>query len=260
MITEKVIEVENLTVKYDNDYALKGISLSVYERDFLGIIGPNGGGKSTLLKSLLGLIKPLSGTIKIFGKSLAHSREKSMIGYVPQITVFDKRFPINVFDTVLSGMLGGKFRPFRRFTADERQKAYSLLEKLGIEQICRKQIGELSGGQLQKVIIARALAVNPRIMFLDEPTSSVDVQSKDEIFDFLRELNKDMTIIVVTHDMAALSSYFKNVACLNKTIHYHGEKELSNEVITETFGCNIDLISHGFPHRVFEVHGDEKNV
>jgi len=209
---------------------------------------------------LLGLIKPVEGKIKIHDMSIEESRQKGFIGYVPQITSFDKYFPINVLDVVLSGMLKGKIQFFKRFSKAEKETALELLDRLGISKIYKNQIGELSGGQIQKVMIARALAVNPKIMFLDEPTSSVDVHSKDEIFDFLKELNRDMTIIVVTHDMAALSTYFKNVACLNKTIHYHGEKELSGETITKTFGCNIDLISHGVPHRVFEVHGDEKDV
>lgn len=244
-----------MSVYYQNICALKNINLQVDSKSFLGIIGPNGGGKTTLLKVMTGLITPSSGTVKLFGESIEKIQNK--IGYVPQVADFEQKFPVNVLEVVLMGRLDHKLRFFTDFSSRDKKKAKSLLKDLGMGDFSDRQIGQLSGGQLQKVLLARALAVEPEIMFLDEPTSSLDANATSEIYSILEELNKEITIVVVTHDLAAVSSYFDSIACLNKELHYHGDKELSREEINKTFGCPINLIAHGIPHQVLTPHEEE---
>ena len=242
------VKIEKLYVSYDNVPALININLSVPKNDFLAIVGPNGGGKSTLLKVMLGLIKPESGNVQIFGDEA--------VGYVPQFTAFNKFFPITVIDVILTGRLSGRKKVFYRYTQSDYEAVEKLMDKLKILDIKYKLIGQLSGGQLQKVMIARALAIDPKIILLDEPASSIDAKSKAQIFEFLNSINKNMTIILVTHDTSAVSSYIKNIACLNTRLHYHGVAELNDEIIQNTFGCKMDLIAHGVPHRVLRKHGE----
>jgi zinc transport system ATP-binding protein len=237
--------------------ALKNISLQVAEGSFLGIIGPNGGGKTTLLKVILGLIEPETGEIKIFGRPLDQAVDK--IGYVPQISNFDRNFPISVLDVVLMARLGGRVRFFHQYKKEDIEKAEAVLEQLNLLQLKDRQIGKLSGGQLQRVLIARGLTVEPEILLLDEPTANVDASSTSQIYQLLKELNKEKTIIVVTHDMAAVSSYFDSLACLNEKLYHHGDKQLDQHTTEQVFGCPVDLIAHGHPHHVFEPHGEGEN-
>jgi zinc transport system ATP-binding protein len=249
-----VVEINNLSVQYNNISVLSNINLSVAENDFLAIIGPNGGGKSTLIKTILGIIKPQLGTIRIFGQT--PEKCNVPIGYVPQFSSFSRDFPIKVIDVVMTGRLTGKISLFHRYTDMDNKVVENLMEKLDIIHLKNRQIGQLSGGQLQKVLIARALATEPKLLLLDEPTASVDNDSKTEIYEFLKVVNQFTTIILVTHDIAAISSYIKNIACLNKELYYHGELELDNNIIKKTFGCPVDLIAHGVPHRVLRDHGE----
>jgi zinc transport system ATP-binding protein len=251
------VELKDVSVKYGNLDALKNISLQVAEGSFLGIIGPNGGGKTTLLKVILGLIEPENGEIKIFGRPLDQAVDK--IGYVPQISNFDRNFPISVLDVVLMARLGGRVRFFHQYKKEDIEKAEAVLEQLDLLQLKDRQIGKLSGGQLQRVLIARGLAVEPEILLLDEPTANVDARSTSQIYQLLKELNKEKTIIVVTHDMAAVSSYFDSLACLNEKLYHHGDKKLDQHTTEQVFGCPVDLIAHGHPHHVFEPHGEEEN-
>ncbi|MGI6777527.1 MAG: metal ABC transporter ATP-binding protein [Acetivibrionales bacterium] len=255
---EPVIEIKNLSVYYGSICALSNINLSVYERDFLGIMGPNGGGKSTLLKTVLGLQKPTEGSVKIFGQT--PGKTYTPIGYVPQFSIFDKDFPISVEEVVLMGRLKGKNCLFHRYSAEDRKIANGLMKELEVYSLRNRQIGQLSGGQLQRVLIARALAVQPIILLLDEPTASLDTESKSGIYKILKELNKRITIIVVTHDMGAVSSYIKTLCCLNGMLHYHGEPKITDDTIKKVYGCPIDLIAHGIPHRVLDIHKEEKNA
>jgi len=248
------IEINNLYVQYNNIPALLNINLSAAENDFLAVIGPNGGGKSTLIKAILGIIKPQCGTIKIFGQT--PEKYYPPIGYVPQFSSFSRNFPIRVIDVIMTGRLSGKINLFHHYTEKDYKIAENLMRKLDIIHLKHRQIGQLSGGQLQKVLIARALATEPKLLLLDEPTASVDNDSKTQIYEFLKDINRFMTIILVTHDTAAISSYIKNVACLNKELYYHGELELDNDIIQKTFGCPVDLIAHGVPHRVLRSHGE----
>lgn len=251
------VELKNVSVKYDNLDALKNISLKVPKGSFLGIIGPNGGGKTTLLKVVLGLIEPFEGEVKIFGRPLEQSLNK--IGYVPQISNFDRSFPISVLDVVLMARLGGRVKFFHQYEKEDIEKAEAVLEKMNLLQLKDRQIGKLSGGQLQRVLIARGLAVEPEILLLDEPTANVDASSTSQIYELLKELNKEKTIVVVTHDMAAVSSYFDSLACLNEKLYHHGDKQLDQDTTKQVFGCPVDLIAHGHPHHVFEPHGEEEN-
>jgi zinc transport system ATP-binding protein len=251
------VELDDISVNYGDLEALKNINLKVEKGAFLGIIGPNGGGKTTLLKVILGLIEPQKGRVKIMGQPI--SKAVDQIGYVPQISSFDRSFPISVLDVVLMARLGGRLRFFHQYQKEDIKEAEAVLEQLNLLHLKDRQIGKLSGGQLQRVLIARGLAVEPEILLLDEPTASVDASSTSQIYELLKELNKEKTIIVVTHDMAAVSSYFDSLACLNEKLYHHGDKHLDQETTEQVFGCPIDLIAHGHPHHVLAPHGEEKN-
>ncbi|QEK11227.1 metal ABC transporter ATP-binding protein [Crassaminicella thermophila] len=250
------LELERVNVFYENVQALSNIYLKVKENDFLGIIGPNGGGKSTLLKTILGLLKPSSGKIRVFDQPI--NKEKGVIGYVPQFTKFNKNFPINVKDVVLMGLMKNYYKMFTRVKASEEKRAEAIMKKLDIFQLRDRQIGQLSGGQLQRVLIARALAIRPKILLLDEPTANLDSNAKSKIYNLLKYLNKNMTIIMVTHDMSIISSYVKSIACLNTELFYHGEPKLTKHILRKVYGWPIDMVEHGMPH--IALHGEEKNV
>ena len=254
-MNEKAVKIENLSVYYGLTPAVTGICLDIDEGEYLGIIGPNGGGKSTLLKALLGLVPVSSGTVSIFGKP--PEKNRAQIGYVPQVASVDKSFPISVLEVVMSGRLKRGLTPFFRFSDEDRAAAQGLLEQVGIEQLGGRQISQLSGGQFQKMLIARALAVSPRLLLLDEPTASVDASSRAQIFSLLSRLNQSMTIILVTHDLLAISSQVRRLACLSGQLVYHGEPEITDSVVNSLYGCPVDLIAHGVPHRVLKMHGGE---
>lgn len=245
------IKVNNLSVTYSNGVnALQNVSFEVNEGDFVGIIGPNGGGKSTLLKAMLNLIKPTSGEIEIFDKPISQSDVE--ISYVPQFSQMNSTFPISVKQVVLSGFLtSGK--PLLRYNAKQIDKADEVLKRLGIYDKKDKLACELSGGQKQRLLIARALASDPKILILDEPTASVDPASSENIFEILSKL-KNVTVIVATHDMFAVSTKIRSLACLNKTLVYHGEPKLNTTTVETLYNCPVELIAHGVPHRVLDEH------
>jgi zinc transport system ATP-binding protein len=251
-MSKPAIEIHNLTVYYGQTPALTNVCLEVTEGDYLGIIGPNGGGKSTLLKAMLGLVPAAEGSVRIYGQSPGHSR--ALIGYVPQFAAMDKSFPITLFEVVLTGRLRKRLTPFFRFSSQDKDIAHELLARVGLANLANRQIAELSGGEFQKMLLARALALNPKILLLDEPTANVDAVSRDQIFSLLAELNKDMTIILVTHDLLAISSEVHRLACLNGKLVYHGEPEINEHIVNSLYGCPVDLIAHGVPHRVLREH------
>ncbi|MDK2952324.1 MAG: zinc transport system ATP-binding protein [Kosmotogales bacterium] len=253
-MNEIAIDLKNVSADYENVRAIDNISLQVKKGEFLGIIGPNGGGKSTLLKVILGLHKPVKGTVKVLGKNIYKSEEKPIIGYVPQASTFDRKFPISVMDVILMARLGNGFSLFKKYKTEDKEIAINILEELELIDFRKRQIGQLSGGQLQRVLIARALAVQPELILLDEPTASVDSSSRSSIFEILKQLNEKITIVVVTHDLEAVSSYFKSLACMNFSLHYHGNPELTQNTIDKTYGCPVDLIAHGIPHRILKSH------
>ncbi len=249
---EKAIEIRDLCVSYGNNRVLENINLTVEKGEYLGIMGPNGGGKSTLLKSVLGLIPITSGEVKIFGNSV--KQNKKTLGYVPQFSAMDKKFPITVREVVQTAFLKHGLHPLFRFGNEHKSEAEKVLSDVGLDGFGDKQISELSGGEFQRVLIARALAAKPAVLLLDEPTASVDPASREKIYSLIGEINKEVTVIMVTHDMTAVASEVKKLACLNQTLVYHGQPELTEKVVNKLYGCPVDLIAHGIPHRVLKNH------
>lgn len=247
----KIVELKNVWVYFDSKVILENVNLIVREKDFLGVIGPNGGGKTTLLKVILGLIKPDRGEVKVFGKSPEKSRK--YIGYVPQKSIFDQYFPITALEVVLMGLCNKK-KIFERYTKEDIEKAEKALELVEMLEYKDMQIGELSGGQQQRVFIARALVSEPRLLLLDEPTVGVDILIQEEFYELLKELNKNMAIIMVSHDISAISIYVKQIACLNRKLYYHDDKEIPKEELEEIYQCPIEMLAHGMPHRVLRNH------
>lgn len=236
-----VISIRNLSFAYGGTLALEAIQLDVAQGDFVGIVGPNGGGKSTLLKLMLGLLQPDSGELLVFGESPRRSVER--IGYVPQYASFAKDFPITVWETVLLGRLTPR-RWFGGNSAKDKQLAEQALRETEIWELRDRPIGALSGGQLQRVLIARALASQPDILLLDEPTASVDVRAEKTIFELLRHLNQRMTIIVVSHDVGFISDYVNRVACLNRRLVCHAVDQLNPHELEHLYGKHVHQLTH----------------
>lgn len=251
-MSKTAIHIDNLSVYYGQTPAIKGVCLNITEGEYLGIIGPNGAGKSTLLKAILGLVPISSGMVEIYGE--IPEKNRILAGYVPQIASLDRRFPITLFEVVLSGRLKPGVCPFFRYNKGDMQLVCGILEKVGISNLAKRRIAELSGGEFQKMLIARALALNPKILLLDEPTSGVDARSREQIYNLLEELNKNMTIVLVTHDLLAVSSQVHSLACLDRRLVYHGEPQLTENAVKNLYGCPVDLIAHGVPHRVLKEH------
>ena len=250
-VSAPIISVRNLYAGYEQENILEDINLEVFDCDFIGLIGPNGGGKSTLLKVILGLLPPQSGQVSILGMNVHQGRR--YIGYVPQFVESDRAFPISVWDTVRMGLLSG-WRLFSRLSIQESAKIETALDQVGMLNLRQRAMGELSGGQRQRVFIARALVSDPKILLLDEPTASVDPNVTKDIYELLSQLNQKMAVLLISHDMMAISSYTKTIACLNRKLVYHNSKELTREMLDSVYGCPVDLIAHGVPHRVFAVH------
>lgn len=247
MNRSEIIRIKGLSVAYDKCEALHDVNISFYEGDFVGIIGPNGGGKSTLVKSILGLI-PYSGHIEFLGE--LEGRHK--IGYMPQQNLFDKSFPISVAELVLSGLQAGKGA--RRYTREDKSRVVGILEQLGISRLANKQIGELSGGELQRALLGRAIISEPALLILDEPANFVDNQFEGELYALLERLSERMAIIVVSHDVGTITSLVRSVVCVNRTVHRHPTAELTPELL-ENYHCPIQVISHGtVPHTVLAHH------
>lgn len=252
MAEKVIVKLKDIWVHYDSIPVLEGINLSIETNDFLGIIGPNGGGKTTLLKVILGLIKPSRGTVEVFQKSPQES--KSKIGYVSQHNLFDRDFPASVRDVVLMGRYGNTGL-FKRYSRADKESVKSALEFAGMFDYRSRQIGKLSGGEQQRVFIARALVSGPELLLLDEPTASVDSAMQTEFYELLEKLKKRMTIVMVSHDIGAVSVYVDKIACLNRQLFYHGFKEISPEVLEATYKCPVQMIAHGaVPHRVLKEH------
>ncbi len=246
-----VIDLDNIWLQFQDKIILENITFKVKEHDFLGIIGPNGGGKTTLLKIILGLIKPSRGRIKVFGKTPEKTRH--LIGYVPQITRFDLDFPATVWDVVSTGRLGPT-KILKRYNELDRERVNGVLEDVDIVDLKNAPISRLSGGERQRVLIARALASEPRLLLLDEPTASIDKKLDTRLWEFFAQLKKEITIILVTHDISAVSIHVDKIACLNRRLFYEGKKEITPEVWAETYKCPVDMIAHGLPHRVLKEH------
>ena len=245
------VELEKVSVRFDSRSVLEDINLKVRENDFLGIIGPNGGGKTTLLKVMAGLQEPTLGSVKIYGKP--PSKAGGIIGYVPQMNRPDLAFPATVWDVVLTGRLNGR-NLIKPYSEEDKEAALAALKAMELEDLKDEPIGKISGGQRQRVFIARALATEPKLLLLDEPTLSVDRRLDTKFWEFLNELKSKMTIIVVTHDISALSKYVDKIACLNRRLYYNESKQITQEMWMEAYQCPVDIIAHGLPHRVIEDH------
>lgn len=245
-----VIEVSDLWYSIHGQSILENINLSVEEHAFLVLIGPNGGGKTTLLRLMLGLIRPDRGRIRIFGEL----PEKTMhrIGYVPQNVSSNLRFPITVKDVVLMGRIKTGWK-WSRYDRQDRIAAETALRQVNMWEERYRRIDELSGGQRQRVYIARAVAGDPEILFLDEPTANIDPNGQGRFYEILKHLNQKITIVIVSHEFLVLSSYVKSVACVSGSLFHHNASEITQEMV-DMYHCPVELIAHGIPHRVLKEH------
>jgi zinc transport system ATP-binding protein len=252
---EPIIQMRDVWFSFNGQPVLQEVNLHVPQGDFLVVIGPNGGGKTTLLKLMLGLLYPTRGTVAVFGEP--PHRVSHRIGYVPQNVHINKDFPVSVLDVVLMGRLRTG-RGWSRHTRQDRVAAQQALEQMQLWGCRDRRIGKLSGGQLQRVFIARALVSGPEVLFLDEAMASIDAQGRGEFYDILKELNRTVTIVAASHDMMILSRQVKSVACVNRELHHHDSGEITQEMLDEAYHCPVDLVAHGIPHRVLGLHADKK--
>ena len=243
--TRVAIEVEHLGFAYGDVPVLEDVSLQVETGEFLGLVGPNAGGKSTLLKLVLGLLHPQQGRIRVLGRSPKQARRH--IGYVPQYPAFPRDFPIQVLDVVLMGRLGlsrSLLQQVGAWRGRDREHAQQTLKDVEAGDLAMQPIGALSGGQLQRVLLARALVSEPEILILDEPTANIDQRLEGEIFELLAELKERLTIVVVSHDIGFISSYVSRVACLNRTLVCHHTEAIDGNLINDLYGEHVHMISH----------------
>ncbi|MFW6414355.1 MAG: metal ABC transporter ATP-binding protein [Verrucomicrobiota bacterium] len=242
---QPVIKLRDVTFAYERRPVLQDVSLDIMPRDFLGIIGPNGSGKTTLLKIILGLLTPDSGTVEIEGHRKAGAA--GLIGYVPQFAWFDRDFPISVMETVLMGLLSrtGMIGPYGK---EAKEKARRTLQLVNADNLVDRQIGEISGGELQRALVARALVHEPRVLLLDEPTANIDYQAEESFFDLLHRLNENITIVLVSHDIGFVTSHVNRVACLNRTLICHPTEDISGDMISNIYQTPVDLVAHH--HRI----------
>lgn len=262
IMTTPIVEIRDVNFAYGGEPVLLDVNLDIQQSDFIAMIGPNGGGKTTLLKVILGLITPDTGVVRVNGESA--QKASPCIGYVPQNVHINSNFPISALDVVLMGKRDPQKRWARKSTANRRD-ALAALERLEMGAHAEKKIGALSGGQRQRVLIARALVTRPKILLLDEPTASIDTKGQTDFYKILRELNKDITIVVVSHDLLVISRYVKSVACMNKRLHYHNQAEITGDMLETMYPCTVEevcpveLVAHGLPHRVLKQHREPQN-
>ena len=248
---DSLVDIRNLSVGYGQNIVLKDVNLSIQQFDFVGVIGPNGGGKTTLLKALLGLIPPLTG--EIIYDELMTEGNTHRIGYLPQINNIDRKFPVTVFDVVRSGLMS-RNRLIGRYSREENERANNLMSEMGIFGIGKKAIGELSGGQIQRALLCRALVNNPKLLILDEPNTYVDNRFERELYEKLKVLNDKLAILLVSHDLGTISTYVKSYACVNGSLHYHSGNKVTPDLL-KSYECPIQIISHGeIPHTVLYNH------
>ncbi len=247
---------------YNGEAVLSDINLTIREHDFMAVIGPNGGGKSTLIRLILGLLKPDKGQIRVLGER--PGKFTQALGYVPQNVHINDHFPITALDVVLMGCLGTgrRFGQSRLSRKKCEKKGFATLERLGMAEHAHKKIGELSGGQCQRVFIARALMTRPRLLLLDEPTAGIDSGGRADFLNLLKTLNKDVAIVVVTHDLFAVSGYVKSVACVNHRLHYHSQEEIEGQTLETMYACTVEdvcrvqVLAQGLPGAGLKKRGD----
>lgn len=242
---KEIVSLKSIWFSSNEVPILEDINFSIKQNAFLAIVGPNGGGKTTLLKVILGLIKPTEGDIRVFGRRPEEGRK--LIGYLPQHTSLDFSFPINIFDTVLMGRYAGLFKGYSKEDKEAATRALKTVEMLKLKD---RQIGQLSSGQLQRVFIARALAREPSLLLLDEPMASIDPELQESFYKLLSKLRERMAIVLVSHDVGVVSTQVDEIVCLNRRLLYHGSVKEGLEHLAEVYEGPIDLIEHGAKHKV----------
>jgi zinc transport system ATP-binding protein len=244
-----LFEMNSLSASYGANIVLNDVNFKVSENDFIGVIGPNGGGKTTLLRVILGLLKPAKGNL-VFNSELL---DGNRIGYLPQMSTGDINYPVTVRDIILSGLMIRKGVISRMSVAD-KARADSVIEELGLSGMSKSTLNELSGGQMQRVFLGRAIIGNPKLLLLDEPGNFVDTTFENDFYEKLKDLNSRMAILMVSHDVGTISSHIKSFACVNRSLHYHQSNEITNDDLL-AYGCPIQLVTHGdVPHTVLKYH------
>jgi len=245
-VTEPALTLEHVNLTRRGRPVLEDVNLALETGETLALLGPNGSGKTTLLRVVLGLLIPDSGRVRVLGTTPARARGN--VGYVPQHVHFDPDFPIRVLDVVLMGRLHAR-GPLRRMRSEDHAIALDALAKVESSDLTRRPIGALSGGQLQRVLIARALAMHPRMLLLDEPLASLDERIGKSLWDLLGELAREMTVVIVSHDIGAVSRHVRSVACLNRRLFMHPSRTLTADVLESAYGSSVHAIAHDHPHR-----------
>ncbi len=247
MASDPVVEIRGASFSYNGSPVLRDVNLGVGARDFVCVVGPNGGGKTTLLKLILGLIRPQSGDVRVLGRRPDRARKR--IGYMPQHVDLDPAFPVTVADVVLMGRLGIGLRlgPYRRA---DRRVAFDALSEVGLAEVRDRPLAALSGGQRRRVLIARALACEPDLLLLDEPNAHLDPAAQDRLYETLRDLNERLTVVMVSHDLGFVSLYFKTVVCVHQDVHVHPTAELTQQRVADMYGREFRLVhgTHEAPH------------
>ena len=236
-----VVVIQDLNFSYNRHNVLEGVSLMVAPRDFVSIVGPNGGGKTTLLKLMLGLLNPTMGTVRVFGVPPGEARFR--IGYMPQHTHLDPLFPVSAMDVVLMARLGHK-RLIGSYSRIDKEAAEEALGKLQSWDLRNKQFSSLSGGQRQRVLIARALASGPDLLLLDEPTAGLDLTVETELYDLLSGITEDLTVVMVSHDLGFVSRLVNKVVCVKRRVVVHPTSEITGEIINEIYGSPMKIVRH----------------
>lgn len=252
----EVLEIDHLVVERSGHVVLDDVSFVLHKGDVAAIIGPNGGGKTSFLMTILGLLQPKSGSVRIFGEEPAAAR--SRIGYVPQVHTFDFSYPMTVGEMVLTGRLGHIPGLMKRYRETDYAAAADALAAMDLTGYERRPIAELSGGEQQRAVISRALAGSPELLILDEPTVYVDGPTGERLMTLLEELRDRMTVLMVTHDISAMSGHVNRVACLNRRLFTHDTDKITGDMVEAAYGCPVELITHGHvPHRVLAKHETE---
>lgn len=245
-----IISIQGLDISYDTTHALSSVNLDIYKDDFIGIIGPNGGGKTTLVRAIMGLV-PYQGKIEYSHDLRYHHHLK--IGYMPQVSDFDTHFPISIKEVVLSGLQSCN-GILRRYSSADKALAYEVMTQMGISELAKRAIGGVSGGQLQRALLCRAIISKPKLLILDEPTNFVDNQFENEFYRIIEQLSSQMAIIIVSHDIGTITSLVKSIVCVNRTVHRHNSNMLTEEQLLN-YNCPIQILSHGnIPHTVLAHH------
>lgn len=235
------IAIVDLAFSYDGTAVLEDVNLTIGEREFVSIVGPNGGGKTTLLKLILGLLKPTQGRVRVFGQAPEKTRPR--VGYMPQNAHLDPKFPVNVMDVVLMGRLGNgpPFGPYRR---EDKAAAGQALEQVGLQDMRKRLFSGLSGGERQRALIARALACEPDLLLLDEPDANLDVAVEGRLYELLCELKERLTVVVVSHDLGFVSQYVQTVVCVARKVVVHPTSEITGETISQLYGGDVRMVRH----------------